>query len=97
MALPIDPQPTPTVPIVVSELSAPASNNIAIASIIPTDPLSLHVYDPKDHIMWEKTSWKSGGECALSGQKIRMTSTTGSLAVWTTQETNFQCELAEIL
>ena len=39
MALPIDPQPTPTVPIVVSELSVPASNNIAIASIIPTDPL----------------------------------------------------------
>src|SRR5882724_9226818 len=39
MALPIDPQPTPTVPIVVSKLSAPASNNIAIASIIPTDPL----------------------------------------------------------
>src|SRR5882724_6620170 len=39
MALPIDPQPTPTVPIVVSELSAPASNNIAITSGIPTDPL----------------------------------------------------------
>src|SRR5882724_6692547 len=39
MALPIDPQPTPMVPIVVSELSAPASNNIAITSIIPTDPL----------------------------------------------------------
>src|SRR5882724_3350963 len=39
MALPIDPQPTPTVPIVVSKLSAPASNNIAIASSIPTDPL----------------------------------------------------------
>src|SRR5882724_12534177 len=39
MALPIDPQPTPTVPIVVSKLSAPASNNIAIPSIIPTDPL----------------------------------------------------------
>src|SRR5882724_678832 len=39
MALPIDPQPTPMVPIVVSKLSAPASNNIAIASIIPTDPL----------------------------------------------------------
>src|SRR5882724_10976592 len=39
MALPIDPQPTPMVPIVVSKLSAPASNNIAIASGIPTDPL----------------------------------------------------------
>src|SRR5882724_11779120 len=39
MALPIDPQPTPMVPTVVSKLSTPASNNIAIASIIPTDPL----------------------------------------------------------
>src|SRR5882724_9970600 len=36
MALPID---TPMVPTVVSELSVPASNNIAIAPIIPTDPL----------------------------------------------------------
>ena len=98
MALPIDSQPTPTVPTVVSKLSAPASNNIAIAPIIPTDPLfpphlrpqrpyhlgedimevspiilpllplfqlthySLHIYDPKDHITWGKTSWKSGGE-----------------------------------
>jgi len=34
-----DPQPTPMVHTVVSKLSAPASNNIAIASIIPTDPL----------------------------------------------------------
>src|SRR5882724_63807 len=39
MALPIDPQPTPTVSTVVSKLSAPASNNIAITPIIPTDPL----------------------------------------------------------
>ena len=39
MALPIDPQPTPMVPTVVSELTAPTSNNIAIAPIIPTDPL----------------------------------------------------------
>src|SRR5882724_13541053 len=39
MALPIDPRPTPTVPIVVSKLSAPASNNIVIASGIPTNPL----------------------------------------------------------
>src|SRR5882724_2145722 len=37
MALPID--PTPMAPTVVSELSAPASNNISIAPIIPTDPL----------------------------------------------------------
>src|SRR5882724_11078168 len=39
MALPIDPQPTPTVPIVVYKLYVPASNNIANTSIIPTDPL----------------------------------------------------------
>src|SRR5882724_5773756 len=39
IALPIDPQPTPMVPIVVSKLSAPASNDIAIVSGIPTDPL----------------------------------------------------------
>src|SRR5882724_10756742 len=39
MALPIDPQPTPTVSTVVSKLSAPASNNIAITPIIPTDAL----------------------------------------------------------
>jgi len=58
---------TPMVTSVVSELSAPASNNIAIASIIPTDHYSLHIYDLKDHIMWEKTSWKLGGEHALSG------------------------------
>jgi len=67
MALPIDFQPTPTVTPVVSELSAPVYNNVAIASIIPTNPLFLHIYDLKDHIMWEKTSQKSGGERALSG------------------------------
>jgi len=39
MALPIDPQPTPTVSTVVSKLSAPASNNIAMAPIIPTNSL----------------------------------------------------------
>src|SRR5882724_1497858 len=67
MALPIDPQPTPTVSTVVSKLSAPASNNIAIAPIIPTNPLFPHIYNPKDHITWERISWKLGGECALSG------------------------------
>ena len=36
MALPIEPWPIPTV---VSELTAPTSNDITIASIIPTDPL----------------------------------------------------------
>src|SRR5882724_8189556 len=39
MALSIDPQPTPTVPTVVSELTVPTSNDIAITPIIPTDPL----------------------------------------------------------
>src|SRR5882724_8117797 len=39
MALPIDPQPTPMISTVVSELTAPTSNNIAITPIIPTDPL----------------------------------------------------------
>ena len=39
MALPIDLQPTPTVTPVVSELSAPVYNNMAITFIIPTDPL----------------------------------------------------------
>src|SRR5882724_4169576 len=37
MALPID--PTPTVPTVVSKLSVPTSNDIAITPIIPTVPL----------------------------------------------------------
>ena len=39
IALPIDSQPTPTVTPVVSELVALVYNNVAIASIIPTDPL----------------------------------------------------------
>jgi len=52
MALHIDPQPTPMVPIVVSKLSAPAFHNIAITPIIPTDPLFLPHLWPKDHITW---------------------------------------------
>src|SRR5882724_7954540 len=47
MAHPIDPQPTPMVPTVVSKLSVPASNNIAITSIIPTDPLFPPRLQPK--------------------------------------------------
>src|SRR5882724_3917604 len=27
----------------------------------------LHVYNPRDHIIWERTPQKSGGECTLSG------------------------------
>ena len=64
MALHIDPEPTPTVPTVVSQ---PTSSDISIAPIIPTDPYFLHIYDPRDHIIWERTSWKLGGEHALSG------------------------------
>ena len=67
MALPIDFQPTPTVTPVVSELAASVYNNVAITSIIPTDPLFPPRLYLKDHIMWEKTSRKSGGERALSG------------------------------
>src|SRR5882724_12774804 len=96
MALPIDPQPTPMVPTVVSKLSVPPI-------ILPSLPLfqlthySLHIYDPKDHITWGRTSQKSGGEHTLSGWKIMMTTTTGSPAGWMTQESNFQFELAKIL
>src|SRR5882724_12386417 len=39
MALPIDPWPTPMAPTVVSKLTTPTSNDIAITPIIPTDPL----------------------------------------------------------
>ena len=39
MALAIDPRPTPMVPTVVFELTAPTSNDITITPIIPTDPL----------------------------------------------------------
>ena len=39
MTLPIEPQPTPMVPTVVSELTVPTSNYIAIAPIIAPDPL----------------------------------------------------------
>ena len=39
MELPIDPQPTPTVSTVVSKLTVPTSNDIAITPIIPTNPL----------------------------------------------------------
>ena len=39
MALPIDLRPTPMVPTVVSELTVPTLNDIAITPLIPTDPL----------------------------------------------------------
>jgi len=67
MALPIEPQPTPTV---VSKLTSPTSNDITITPIIPTDHYFLHVYDPKDHITWERTSWKLGGEHAYQGRRM---------------------------
>src|SRR5882724_2882968 len=67
MALPIDPQPTPTVPTVVSKLSVPASNNIAIASIIPTDPLfPPHLQPQRPYHVGEDIT-EVGREHALSG------------------------------
>src|SRR5882724_168877 len=39
MALPIDPEPTPTVPAMVSKLTMPTFNDFAITPIIPTNPL----------------------------------------------------------
>src|SRR5882724_4848928 len=61
----------------------------SISLFLPTHYF-LHVYDPKDHITWERTSQKLGGECTLSGYKIGMTTTTGSPAERTTQDSNFQ-------
>jgi len=66
MALPIDPQPTPTVPIVVSKLSAPASNNIAIASIIPTDPLfPPHLRPQRPYHVGEDITEVGRGTCFI--------------------------------
>jgi len=60
MALPIDPQPTPTVPTVVSKLTVPTSNNIAITPLFLLTHYFLHIYDPKNlslerghHRSWE--------------------------------------------
>jgi len=47
MALPIDSQPTPTVPTVVSKLSAPASNILPSLPLFPLTHYFLHIYDPK--------------------------------------------------
>jgi len=47
MALPMDPQPTPMVPTVVPELTVPTSNDIAIAPMIPTDPLFPPILQPQ--------------------------------------------------
>src|SRR5882724_11603927 len=57
MALPIDPQPAPMVPTVVSELTAPTSIILpSLPSLIPTQYF-LCVYNPRDPIIWERT-WK---------------------------------------
>src|SRR5882724_10416242 len=60
MALPIDPWPTPMVPTVVSELTAPTSNDIAITPIIPTNPLFPPCLQPQ-------RLYHLGEECTLSG------------------------------
>src|SRR5882724_7424250 len=66
MALPIDPQPTPMVPIVGSKLSA---------IILPSLPLfqpthySLHIYNLKDHITWGRTSQKWEGNALYQGRR----------------------------
>jgi len=67
MALPIDPQPTPMVPTVVSELTAPTSNNIAIAPIIPTDPLFPPCLQPQRPYHLGEDITEVGRECTLSG------------------------------
>jgi len=54
MALPIDPQPTPTVPIVVSELLHLHPIILPLLLLFQPTHYSLHVYDPKDHIMWRR-------------------------------------------
>jgi len=56
------------VPTVVSKLSAPASNNIAIAPSFQLTHYSLHIYNPKDHSLGERTSWKSGGNALYQGR-----------------------------
>src|SRR5882724_2637551 len=67
MALPIDPQLTPMVPTVVSKLSAPASNNIAIASSIPTDPLFPPCLQPQRPYHMGEDITEVRREHALSG------------------------------
>jgi len=52
MALPIDPQPTPMVPTVVPSFLC--LHPIILPSLpLFNRPHSLHIYDPKKHIMWE--------------------------------------------
>src|SRR5882724_9183911 len=71
MALPIDPQPTPTVPIVVSKLSAPASNNIAITSSIPTDPLfPAHLRPQRPYHVGEDIMKSWEGNTLYQGRRL---------------------------
>src|SRR5882724_7109565 len=66
MALPIDPQTTPTVTPVVSELSAPVYNNIAITSIIPTDPLfPPHLQPQRPYHVGEDITEVGRGTCFI--------------------------------
>src|SRR5882724_9811012 len=64
MALPID--PTPMAPTVVSELSAPASNNIAISPIILTDPLfPPHLQPQRPYHLGEDITEVRRGTCFI--------------------------------
>jgi len=84
-----------SVPIVVSKLSVPASNNIAIASVIQPTPLfPPWLWPPKTLSHGEDINGSREGNVLYQGKKIGMTSTTGSLVIWTTLESNFQFESA---
>ena len=85
------------VPTVVSELTVPTSNNIAITPIIPTDPLFPPCLQPQRpyHLGEDITEVRRGMH--LSGYKIRMMTTIGSPVEWTTQESSSQLESAKIL
>src|SRR5882724_306092 len=64
MALPVVPQLTPWHPLWFLSLHQ------MISPLLPSFLLThyfLHICNPRDHIIWERTSWKSGGEHILSG------------------------------
>jgi len=77
-----------------SKLSAPASNNMHCSHYLLT-PLFLHVYNPKDHITWERTSWKLEGTCFIRVED-RMTTLLDHPAERTTQELIFNWSWPEI-
>jgi len=96
MALPIDFQPTPTVTPVVSELAAPVYNNVAIASIIQPTHYSSTSTTSKTISCGRRHHRSREGNALYQGRRSGYIYY-WILAVWTTQESNFQCESAEIL